>query len=90
MKTYGAKNWQNKSIRYDQENNTIETFLTKLKIKGDSTFRLESCGVESVACAIEAVGGSWNVHKEKWEGYGDRMFEYLNAYEGLFCNQRLG
>lgn len=79
MEVIGAVNWHDRSIRYDQENNIIETYLTKLKNNGQSTFRLESCGVEATACAIEAVGGTWKVHKESWEGYGDRMFDYLNS-----------
>lgn len=74
-----CKNWNKTSIRYDQENNIIEIFLNKLKQSGQSTFRLESCGVEAASCAVEAVGGKWVKPKPKYLGYGDMMFDYLNS-----------
>lgn len=76
---YSCKNWNDTSIRYDQENNVIEIFLSKLKASGQATFRLESCGVESACCAVEAVGGHWIRLKPSYLGYGDMMFDLLNS-----------
>lgn len=39
----------------------------------------DSCNVESTACAIEGVGGKWKIKKNRWEGYGDIMFYFLNS-----------
>jgi len=78
-KDFGCKNQHDAGIRYDQENNTIEQYLKKLKAAGSIDFWHESCNVESVACAIEGVGGKWKVNKNSWEGYGDVLFDFLNS-----------
>lgn len=79
-----VKNWDKTSIRYDQENNIIETFLKKMRALGDADFHLESCNVESAACAVEAVGADWTVplpeiNGIKYLGYGDLFFDFLNS-----------
>lgn len=81
---YSCKKWNDISIRYNQENNIIELFLSKLKQAGQSTFRLESCGVESIGCAIEAVDGRFKFNLPKingkaFMGYGDFLFDLLNS-----------
>lgn len=81
---YFVKNWDKTSIRYDQENNIIETFLKKMRALGDADFSLESCNVESAACAVEAVGADWTVplpavNGVSFLGYGDLIFDYLNS-----------
>ena len=84
MANVAAKNWNNPAIRYDQENNIIESFLKKIRAAGSIAFSLESCGVESIACAIEAVGARWTtplptVDGRPIMGYGDLIFDYLNS-----------
>ena len=81
---YFVKKWNNTFIRYDQENNIIELFLEKMRDLGDTNFSLESCNVESAACAVEAVGADWTVPLPeidgiKYLGYGDMMFDFLNS-----------
>lgn len=81
-----VKNWNKTSVRYDQENNIIEIFLRKMRYLGDTDFSLESCNVESAACAVEAVGADWTVplpeiNNMPYLGYGDMMFDYLNSYK---------
>ena len=77
--TYGAKNWNKKSIRYDQANNIIEQFLHDQKKLGNCNFKYESCNVEATACAIEAVGAAWEIDCPVFMGYGDLMFDFLNS-----------
>lgn len=81
---YFVKNWNNTSIRYDQENNVIELFLKKMKAAKQSSFKLESCGVEGAACAVEAVDAEWiiplpEINGMPYLGYGDMFFNYLNS-----------
>lgn len=76
---HGTKNWNDKSIRYDQGNNIIEQFLHDQKNLGDCNFQFESCNVEATACAVEAVGASWIIEKPWFMGYGDLMFDFLNS-----------
>ena len=76
---YGVKNWNDKSIRYDQANNIQEQFLKKQKALGNCNFKFESCNVEGAACAVEAVGANWVIECPPFMGYGDLMFDFLNA-----------
>jgi hypothetical protein len=81
---FGAKNWNNTSIRYDQKNNIIEQVFSDLKRKGDLHYYLESCNVEATACAVEAVGARWVLQPPKINGItfmaqGDLMYCFLNS-----------
>ncbi len=76
---YGVKNWDKKSIRYDQGNNIIEQFLHDQKNLGNCTFRFESCNVEATCCGVEAVGADWIIECPVFMGYGDLMFDFLNS-----------
>ncbi|MDC7125789.1 MAG: hypothetical protein PQJ46_09485 [Spirochaetales bacterium] len=76
---YGCKNQHDAGIRYDQENNIVECYLKKLKADGDAKYWHESCNVESVCCGIEGVGGRWKIKKNRWEGYGDVMWNFTNS-----------
>lgn len=80
----GSVNGSRSSIRYDQENNIIEQVFRDLKNRGDLSFWLESCGVESTSCGIEAVGGQWKyplpiIDGLNFMGQGDLMFFFLNS-----------
>ena len=79
-----VENWDKTSIRYDQENNIVETYQKKMKAAGYIDFFLESCNVESAACAVEAVDAGWlvplpEINGVKYLGYGDMFFDYLNS-----------
>lgn len=83
----GGLHWANLGCRYDQTNNIIEQYNAKLKAAGATGFWLESCNVESTACAIEVVGGTPTVKLPKmfgetFMGLGDFMFSYLNSTKG--------
>lgn len=80
---FGVKNWNKKSIRYDQTNNIIEQFLHDQKFLGNCNFKYESCNVEASACAVEAVGAEWIMECPFFMGYGDLMFDYLNSPKTL-------
>lgn len=75
------------SVRYDQTNNTIERFLKDLKTSGQTKFWLESCNVESTACAVEAVACLFKlplpiVSGHVICGYGDLIFSFLYSNYG--------
>lgn len=78
----GAKNWQDKSIRYIQTNAIIERFLADLKTAKQVSFWLESCNVSAACCGVEAVGGEWKVKLPSLNGRNiisqkDLMFDFL-------------
>lgn len=81
---FGAENWSNTWVRYDQKNNIIEQVFHDLKMAGKLSYFLESCNVEATATAIEAVGAHWRQLPPKIDGItpfgqGDLMFFYLNS-----------
>jgi len=80
---YGAKNWNDPGIRYDQENNILESFLKRSRATGNCDFSLESCNVEASCCAVEAVGSNFLFKIPPWMGQGDFMFDFLNSPKNL-------
>lgn len=79
---YGAKYWQDKSIRYVQTNAIIERFLADLKMNKQVSFWLESCNVSAACCGVEAVGAEWKIKIPQLDGENllsqkDIMFDYL-------------
>lgn len=82
---FGAKNWDVPGIRYDQENNIIEQiFLDLLKAGDKQSSYLESCNVEMVGTAVEAVGGKWLQDPPPIAGihfmsHTDYVFFFLNS-----------
>lgn len=74
---YGARNWADTSIRYDQKNNILERYLHDMKEAGDADLWLVSCNVEASACAVEAVGADWTTPISPDLGYGDAFMNHL-------------
>ena len=75
-----AKNYKDTSIRYNQENRTIEKFLKDLRASKQIGFSLESCNVCSTACGIEAIGGTFNFPKIDFMSAADIMFNYIYSF----------
>lgn len=84
-----AIKWNDTSIRYNQENRTIEKFLKDLRSSKQVNFYLESCNVCASACAVDSVLGGWLVKLPKFANkefmtQADVMFNYIYSFpEGL-------
>ena len=75
-----AKNFSDTSIRYNQQNRTIEKFLADLRVTKQATFSLESCNVCSAACAVESVGGIWKYDIPFYMSQADGIFNYIYSF----------
>ena len=79
---YGVKNWNDKSIRYDQTKRVMEKFLEELKKNKQVDFWLETCNVCASCCAIESVGGEFlfplpRIANKSIISYADLLFDYI-------------
>ena len=77
---HGAKYADNKvKIHYDQTNNALEEFVRKIKIMEKlSGGYLNSCGLETMACCLEATQDNPFGFLNKRIQPGDYIFGYMN------------
>ena len=81
-----AAKYKNNNIRYEQTNRIIEKFLYDLKFQKNINFCLETCNVNAVCAAIEAVNNNFYVNIPKLENkpimsQADLMFCYIYQNE---------
>lgn len=81
-----AAKYKNNNIRYEQTNRIIEKFLYDLKFQKNINFYLETCNVNAVCAAIEAVNNNFYVNIPKLENkpimsQADLMFCYIYQNE---------
>ena len=75
-----AAKYKNENIRYEQTNRIIEKFLYDLRVQKQVNFHLETCNVNAVCCAIEAVNNKFYVKLPQIEGKN-----VMSQADLLFC-----
>ena len=81
-----AAKYKNENIRYEQTNRIIEKFLYDLRVQKQVNFHLETCNVNALACAIEAVNNKFYVKLPQIEGknimsQADLIFFYIYQFD---------
>lgn len=81
-----AAKYKNNNIRYEQTNRIIEKFLYDLRLQKNINFHLETCNVNAVCAAIEAVNNNFYINIPKIENksimsQADLVFCYIYQNE---------
>ena len=81
-----AAKYKNENVRYEQINRIIEKFLYDLRVQKQVNFHLETCNVNALACAIEAVNNKFYVKLPQIEGknimsQADLIFFYIYQFD---------
>lgn len=81
-----AAKYKNENIRYEQTNRVVERFLSDLRAQKEVNFSLETCNMNALCCAIEAVNNKFYVKIPQIEGknimsQADVFFNYIYVNE---------